>query len=165
MAKQSRVCETCGEQLKYSRKTKQWYCPQCLLSAYLTDQAQKEAMRRYRQSPKGVAAAQRYEQSEGGKTARERYLKSDKYKQRRKEYNDRLKEMLREAREVIGPRGARRTTPEEARHIEVSPIRDDIREFKMMAGHLPTIEDVKDWAGDYHITISDAEIQKLLQEL
>jgi len=164
MPQQQRTCSKCGEPLKYSRKTKQWYCPQCLLSAWLTDQAQKEAVRRYRQSPKGTEAAQRYEQSEKGKSAREKYLKSPKYKLRRKEYNERLKESLRIAREVIGPRGARKDTPEEARQFELLPIKNDIREFKTMAGHLPPIEDVKEWAEEYNITMSDVEAQKLLQE-
>lgn len=165
MAKQQqRTCPKCGGPLKYSRKTKQWYCPQCLLSAYLTDQAQKEAMRRYRQSQKGIEAAQRYEKSEKGKAAREKYLKSDKYKQRRREYNERLKESLRIAREVIGPRGARKGTPEEARQLELVPLKSDIREFKMMAGHLPDVSEVKEWAEEYNITINDAEAQKLLQE-
>lgn len=163
MAKKPPICEKCDEPKKYDRKRKVWYCPTCLLSAFLTDQAQRDSMKRYRQSEKGTEASQRYEQSEKGKVARQKYLKGEKYKQRRKEYNDRLKESLRIAREALGVhRGARPTQIEQERDLSI--IRKDVLEFTQMAGHTPTLEDVKDWAHEYDITLSDAEAQKLIQE-
>ena len=99
---ESKRCELHDRKLVYSRKLKAWFCKECLHASFLTQQAQQEATKRYRQSRKGRDAARRYEQSEGGKEARERYLKSAKYKARRSEYNKRLQESLRIARAVMG---------------------------------------------------------------
>lgn len=165
MPKKKQTCPKCNEVLVYSRKTRQWYCPKCLLGAHLTHQAQQESMRKYRQSEKGVDAAKKYEQSDKGKVARERYLKSDKYKAARKRYNENLKESLRIAREVIGPRGVREDTAEEARQLGLEPVRRDIREYQTLEGQPPAVEDVIEWADEYNIKISTLEAQKLLQEM
>lgn len=105
------LCERCGDALKYSRKKKEWYCPTCLLGSFLSDEAQKAAYKRYRQSPKGKASQKKWEESKKGKAARNKYLKSAKYRQRRKEYNDRLKESLRIARLAGVGRGERERLP------------------------------------------------------
>lgn len=164
MAKEKKRCPKCSEPLEYDRKSKQWVCKACLLSAYLTYQAQKEAQQRYRQSQKGIDASKRYEQSNKGKSAREKYLKSDKYKQRRKEYSERLKESLRIARESGAGRTSTKETPIEERLRRLDPVKTDIVEFTTMMGHPPSINDVKEWAAEYNVTLSDAEAQMLLKD-
>lgn len=110
--REEQPCERCGSALKYSPRKKVWYCPDCLHGAYLSDLAQKEAQKRYRQSQKGKKAEKKYEQTDKGKVTRDKYLKSAKYKQRRKEYNDRLKESLRIAREAGAHKGIREALPQ-----------------------------------------------------
>lgn len=152
-------CTTCGEPLTYSRKLRKWICEKCLYGAFLTDQAQRDAVKRYRQSDKGKASEKKYEQSEKGKTARERYLKSDKYKQRRREYNQRLKESLAIARAAMLPR-AKALTREE----KIVPLIDDIREFVSTSKHLPTPSDVVEWAeNEYQTKISTTEAETFIK--
>ena len=157
--KQKPTCKTCGTEMKYDRKLRKWVCPQCLYGAFLTEQAQREAIKRYRQSDKGIAAEKKYEQSEKGKVARERYLKSEKYKQRRREYNQRLKESLAIARQAMLPR-AKAITREE----KVAPLIDDIKEFARTAGHAPAPQDVIEWAADsYQTELSIADAQTFIK--
>ena len=157
---QTHLCETCNEPMTYSRKLRKWVCEKCLYGAFLTDQAQREAVKRYRQSEKGAAAEKKYEQSEKGKTARERYLKSEKYKQRRREYNERLKESLAIARRAMLPR-AKALTREE----KVLPLIDDIREFIASSKHTPLPSDVIEWAEDeYQTKISTAEAEIFIKQ-
>jgi len=154
-----RVCEKCGTELKYSRKLRKWVCPSCTLSAYLTDQAQRASVRRYRQSEKGIDAAKRYEQSEKGKVARKRYLSSEKYKQRRREYNQRLKESLAIARAAQLPRN-RKATEKEIKDKWNALARDikDSMNLKMR----PSVSDVITWAEDYGLKPTNAEAQNLI---
>ncbi len=153
------TCDKCNAQLEYNRKLKTWYCPECLHGAFLTDQAQREAVKRYRQSIKGKATEKKYEQSDKGKLARERYLKGGKYKQRRKEYNLRLKESLAIARAAMLPR-AKALSREE----RLVPLVDDIREFIQASKHSPKSTDVVEWAQDeYHTKITESEAQKFIE--
>ena len=163
-SKEPRLCPTCEGPLTYSRKLRRWICEQCLYGAYLTDQAQREAVKRYRDSEKGKASEKKYEQSEKGKTARERYLKSEKYKQRRREYNQRLKESLAIAR-AAEPERAKAITPAEKRVIdEHAALIQDIREYMDSYGRLPTPEAVKTSAlDDYNTKLTDEQARELLQ--
>jgi len=158
---QKHICETCGTEMKYDRKSKTYVCPSCLYGAFLTDQAQREAVKRYRQSEKGIAAEKKYEQSEKGKIARERYLKSEKYKQRRREYNQRLKESLAIARKALaGQPRAKAITREE----KIVPLIDEIREYQQMSKRLPSPSDVIEWAADGHQTnLSLNEAEQLIK--
>lgn len=163
MTEPNRVCKKHNTPLKYSRKLKTWYCPDCLHAAYLTYQAQQEAVKRYRGSEKGKDAQERYEQSEKGQTARNRYLKSAKYKQRRKEYNQRLKESLQIARaaRIGGPRiRVPRVVP-----TDLPPLVSDILEYQEMVGRSPSTADVKEWSNDlYKKSISTTEARKLIEQ-
>ena len=154
------ACDICGGELKYDRHSRKWLCPSCLYGAFLTDQAQRESIKRYRTSEKGIAAEKRYEQSEKGKIARERYLKSEKYKQRRREYNQRLKESLAIARAAQLPR-AKAETHEE----KLVPLIDDIREFIQTSKHAPLASDVVGWAEDeYQIKITPTEAEAFIKQ-
>ena len=101
------TCPKCGSRMTLYEPTGMYYCKPCLQASFLTDEAQKEAQKRYRQSSKGKIATHNYEQSEKGKVARLKYFKSPKYKQRRKEYNERIRESLRIARQAGTLRGQR----------------------------------------------------------
>ena len=159
MTKARKVCEKCGSVLKYDRRSKTYICPTCLYAAFLTDQAQRESVKRYRQSEKGKTAEKKYEQSEKGKTARDRYLKSEKYKQRRREYNQRLKESLAIARKAMLPRAKALTKEERMRDLV-----DAIKEYRQMSKRLPSPDDVIEWAEDEHrIKITTAEAQEFIK--
>jgi len=162
-AKVLHICPTCEGPLTYSRKLKRWICEQCLYGAFLTDQAQREAVKRYRESEKGKASEKKYEQSEKGKTARERYLKSEKYKQRRREYNQRLKESLAIARAAELER-AKKITPTEVRIAdERAALIQDIREYIDSYNRLPTPAAVKTQAEDYSLSLTDEQARELIQ--
>jgi len=155
------LCPTCGSEMKYDRHSRSWLCPQCLLGAFLTDQAQRASVKRYRQSEKGIAAEKKYEQSEKGKIARERYLKSEKYKQRRREYNQRLKESLAIARAgLAGQPRAKAITREE----KLATLIDAIREYQQMSKRPPSVSDVIEWAEDEHqVKITPTEAQEFIK--
>ncbi|MBU1067132.1 hypothetical protein KKE60_05065 [Patescibacteria group bacterium] len=157
--KKEHLCPTCNTEMKYDRKSRKWLCPSCLYGAFLSDQAQREAVKRYRQSEKGIAAEKKYEQSDKGKAARERYLKSDKYKQRRREYNQRLKESLAIARAAMLPR-AKAITREE----KLVPLINDIREFIATSKRAPLPSDVVEWAeNEYQARISEIEAETFIK--
>jgi len=159
--KKKHICEKCGSKLKYDRKTKTYFCPQCLFGAYLTDEAQRKAVKRYRQSDKGKEAERKYEQSEKGKTARQKYLKSEKYKQRRREYNQRLKESLAIAR-AAQLSGARKLTKAEQRD-KYAALMQDIKDFIDMMHRSPTAEEVKTWAEDYQLDLLTEDALELIK--
>ena len=158
---QKHICNVCGSEMKYDRHSRKWLCPACLLGAYLTDQAQRASVKRYRQSEKGIAAEKKYEQSEKGKIARERYLKSEKYKQRRREYNQRLKESLAIARAgLAGQPRAKAITREE----KLATLIDAIREYQQMSKRPPSVSDVIEWAEDEHqVKITPTEAQEFIK--
>jgi len=145
--------------MKYSRKLRKWYCPNCLLAAYLTDLAQRKSVKKYIHSEKGRASAKKYEQSEKGKKARQNYLKSEKYKQRRREYNQRLKESLAIARAAQLPQ-ARKLTEKETKD-KFNALARDVKD-SINLRIKPTVEDVKAWAEDYDLKITDTEAQNLI---
>lgn len=150
--------------LKYSKKEKTWYCPECLQAAYNSWKAQQEAVKRYRDTNKGKEAQGRYEKSEKGKTARERYLKSPKYKQRRKEHNQRVQESLQIARMAITGKPKPFKKPAEI-PADASPLLHDILEYMELISRSPSTADVKEWADDlYQKRISTAEAQKLIDQ-
>ncbi len=161
--KQKRLCPTCEEPLTYSRKLRRWICEECLYGAFLTDQAQREAVKRYRQTDKGKEAEKKYEQSDKGKTARERYLKSDKYKQRRREYNQRLKESLAIARAAHLERPKAVTAEEILATDERASLMQDIREYIDSQNRLPSIENVKTQAKDYGLELTDEQVRELIR--
>ena len=161
--KQKHICPTCEGEMTYSRKLRKWTCEQCLYGAFLTDQAQREAVKRYRDSEKGKAAEKKYEQSEKGKTARERYLKSEKYKQRRREYNQRLKESLAIARAAMPERAKALTPTEEETADERLALIQDIRGYIDSSNRLPTVEAVKTQAEDYNLKLTDEQARELIQ--
>lgn len=161
--KQKKICETCGSEMKCSRKLRKWICEQCLYGAFLTDQAQREAVRRYRQTEKGKESERKYELSEKGKTARERYLKSDKYKEARKRYNQRLKESLAIARQAELERAKALTEAEAKLEDERASIIQDIREFIDTMGRLPTIASVKTLAKEQDIKLTDEQAHELIR--
>ena len=149
-----RICPIHDKPLKYSRKAKTWYCPECLYSSFLTHQAQQEAVKRYRQSEKGKASERKYELSNKGQLAREKYLKSEKYKQRRREYNERLKESLRIARIARDERATAEKEVEVRRTSELMPLIQDIHEYTDIMGKLPSPREVVVWARDaYKISL------------
>lgn len=157
--KVTHICETCGTEKKYDKKSRKWLCPTCLYGAFLTDEAQREAVRRFRSSDKGKAAEKRYEESEKGKAARERYFKSEKYKQRRREYNQRLKESLAIARKAMLPR-AKAITREE----KLVPLIDAIKEFTSISKRAPEPTDVIEWAWDeYQVKITAQEAESFIK--
>ena len=156
------ICEKCGTAMKYDRHSRRWLCPYCLYAAYLTDQAQRASVRRYRESEKGKAAEKKYEHSEKGKIARERYLKSEKYKQRRREYNQRLKESLAIARSAQLPR-ARKLTEKEIKD-KFNALARDVKDAINLRIK-PSVEDVKAWAEDYGLKITNAEAQNLIDDV
>ena len=161
--KEKHICPTCEGEMVYSRKLRRWICEQCLYGAYLTDQAQREAVKRYRESEKGKASEKKYEQSDKGKTARERYLKSDKYKQRRREYNQRLKESLAIVR-AAGLERAKAITPAEERVAdEHAALIQDIREYIDSSNKLPSTEAVKTQAEEYGLELSNEQAHELIQ--
>lgn len=161
MTEPERTCTKHAKPLKFSRKLKTWYCPDCLLAAHLTHQAQQEAVKRYRESDKGKEAQKRYEQGKG-KDARQRYLKSGKYKERRKEYNQRIKESLQIARAArVGAPRMRKVVKELPPGSP--PIIADILEYQEMVGRSPSPTDVKEWSQDiYKKQITTAVAQKLI---
>ena len=158
--KHAHICPTCDKPMTYSRKLKKWICEPCLYGAFLTDQAQREAIKRYRQSEKGKETEKRYEQSKKGKVARERYYKSAKYKEARKRYNERLKESLAIARQAMLPR-AKALTREE----RLLPLIDDIREFIATTKRSPSPSDVAVWAEDeYQTKIPNSVAESLIKQ-
>ena len=162
--KEVSLCPTCGGKITYSRKLRKWICEPCLYGAYLTDQAQREAVKRYRQTEKGKEAEKKYEVSEKGKTARERYLKSEKYKQRRREYNQRLKESLAIARAAELDRAKALTSVEVMAADEQAPLIQDIHEYFDFRGHLPTPEDVRNWADtEYKLKLTAEQARELIR--
>lgn len=164
MPKTERKCPTCEGLLTYSRKLRKWICERCLYGAFLTDQAQREAVKRYRATEKGREAEKKYEQSEKGKIARERYLKSEKYKQRRREYNQRLKESLAIARAAQLERPKKITVEEEMVADERAGLISDIRSYIDTRGILPSIANIKDTAlEDYGLKLTDEQARELLQ--
>lgn len=162
--KKPRLCEVCGGELKYDRKLRKWTCPACLYGAFLTDQAQREAVKRYRESDKGKEAEKKYEQSEKGKVARERYFKSEKYKQRRREYNQRLKESLAIAREAHLERAKAFTQVEETLIDERAGLIQDIKEYIDSRGTSPLIANVVESAKEYSLKLTDEEARELIQQ-
>lgn len=159
-----RICPTCGGEMTYSRKLRKLVCEACLYGAFLTDQAQRESVKRYRQTDKGREAEKKYEQSKKGKTARERYLKSEKYKQRRREYNQRLKESLAIARAAELERAKKITTAEATAADEQASLIQDIREYIDLRGHTPSPEDVKTWADtEYNLRLTVEQARELTQ--
>jgi len=162
--KEEHTCPTCGSEMVYSDKLQKWICEQCLHGAFLTDQAQREAVRRYRQTEKGKEAEKKYEQSEKGKKARERYLKSAKYKAARKRYTQRLKESLAIARAAHLERPTALAKVEEAFADERAALIQDIREFIDSSNKLPTTTDVRTWAeSEYKLKLTDEQIRSLIQ--
>lgn len=163
--RQKRTCEACKGNLTYSRKLKQYVCKQCLFGAFLTDQSQRAAVKRYRQSEKGKATEKTYEQTEKGKITRNKYLKSEKYKQRRREYNQRLKESLAIARAAL-PERAKKITPIEMKAAdERLALISDIREYIDSATRSPSPSDVKTWAEtEYKMKITIEEAANLIQQ-
>ena len=164
MDKPKQMCLTHGRPLKYSRKEKTWYCPDCLYSSFLSWQAQQEAVKRYRESNKGKEAQKRYEDSESGQTARQRYLKSEKYKQRRREYNQRLKESLQIARAAHLERPTSQKEVERQVVSEMSPIVMDILEYQDTMGKSPTPTEVREWANEVYKTAISLDKAKELIE-
>jgi len=149
---EEKICTVHGTPLKYSRKARKYYCPECLYSSFLTHQAQQEAVKRYRQSEKGKASERKYELSEKGQAAREKYLKSEKYKQRRREYNERLKESLRIARIAREEKATTEKEVEVRRTSELMPLIQDIHEYADIMGRLPSPREVIVWARDAYKT-------------
>lgn len=150
MPKEKKVCPIHGVPLTYARKDKTYFCRDCLYSSFLTQRAQEESEKRYRQSPKGKASAKKYEVSEKGKKAREKYLKSPKYKQRRREYNQRLKESLQIARTAMLERATKEKVEEKLRTDAYMPLIQDIREYIDTMGKLPLPSEVIRWAKDVY---------------
>lgn len=161
-SKKKRTCEICGSSLKYSRKLKEWICEQCLYGAFLTDQAQREAVKRYRQTEKGKESERKYELSEKGKTARERYLKSEKYKAARKRYNLKLKESLAIARQAELER-TKKITEAEMLRDENAAIIQDIREFVDIYGREPAPSRVITQAREYNIELTHEDAIELIK--
>ncbi len=161
--KQERLCPTCEGELTYSRKLRKYICEQCLYGAFLTDQAQREAVKRYRATEKGKEAEKKYEQSEKGKVARERYLKSDKYKERRREYNQRLKESLAIARAAQLERPKALTEAEILATDDRAAIIQDIREFIDSQNRIPTVDNVRTLAEEYDLRLSDEQARELIR--
>lgn len=165
MPGEERICPMHNTPLKYSRKLRMWYCPDCLYASFLTHQAQQEAVKRYRQTEKGKAAEEKYEKSPKGKAAREKYLKSEKYKQRRREYNQRLKESLQIARIALAERATREKEEERQRTEELMPLIQDVREYLDTMGNLPSPSEVVKWARDaYGVTLSSNRVAKLINK-
>lgn len=161
----SKTCSIHNKRLTYSRKHKSWYCKDCLYASFLTYQAQRDAVKRYRDTEKGKAAEKTYELSEKGKTSRERYLKSEKYKQRRREYNQRLQESLRIARVVLAEKATREKEEERIRTDEFIPLIQDIREYADVFGMLPSITEVYKWARDAHgLILSTDKVAELIDK-
>ena len=161
MTTKKHICEKCGSKMKYDRRSKTYLCPSCLYGAFLTDQAQRACVKRYRESEKGKDAEKRYEQTEKGKIARERYLKSEKYKQRRKEYNERLKESLAIARAgLAGQPRAKAPTREE----KLITLVDAVQEYHQLTKRWPSPSNVMGWAEDEHqVKITPAEAQEFIR--
>lgn len=159
------ICPTHNKPLKYSKKLRKWYCPECLYSSFLTHQAQQEAVKRYRQSEKGKESERKYELSEKGQIARDKYLKSEKYKQRRREYNERLKESLRIARMARDERATAEKEVEVRRTSELMPLIQDIHEYMDIMGRLPLPHEVVVWARDaYKISILPDRAAALIRQ-
>lgn len=141
----------------------QWYCEACLYSSHLTYQAQKNAVKRWRQSDKGVESEKTYEQSDKGKKARERYLKSPKYKAARKAYNERLKESLAIARSVR-VESAKGLTQVEMDVPVLAGLISEIREYIDNYTKPPTVKAVIDTAKrDYNTTIDEDKAKELIK--
>lgn len=162
--KPKQECEKHNIPLKYSRKHKTWYCPECLQAAYNAWKSQQASVKRYRDSDKGKEAQERYENSEKGKAARNRYLKSAKYKQRRKEHNQRTQDSLRIARLAItGAPKLRRVVQEPP--TDAPPLLHDILEYMELVGRSPSPLDVKEWSTDlYKQSVTTAEATQLIEQ-
>lgn len=160
--KKKYLCPTCDTEMTYSRKLRKWVCEQCLYGAYLTDQAQREAVKRYRLTEKGKESEKKYEQSEGGKTARGRYLKSEKYKAARKRYNQRLKESLAIARQAELER-TKKITEAEMLRDEHAAVIQDIREFIDTYGREPAPKKVIAQAREYNIELTHEGAAELIK--
>lgn len=160
---EKKLCTVHNKPLYFSKTLKAWYCKDCLYSAHLTHKAQKDAIKRYRQSSKGRTKTKEWEHSETGKKARERYLHSEKYKAARRTYNQHLKEALAIARAAHLER-AKELTPIEIAE-PYAALLTDIREYSDTQGHLPTAANVVKVAKeDYKQTISTAKASELITQ-
>ena len=156
----------CAEHNKAMIKIKgQYYCPDCIYSSHLTYTAQKEAVKRWRQSDKGVESEKQYEQSDKGKLARSKYLHSDKYKAARRAYNQRLKESLTIARIALkGTSGSSKLTTSELQVASgLDGLLAEIREFLDENSTSPTVANVVATAKrDYNQIITEAKAKELI---
>lgn len=164
MTKTEHVCPSHSTPMKYNRKLKMWYCSACLQAAYVSYQAQQEAVKRYRGSEKGKTAQGRYEESEKGQTARQRYLHSEKYKTARRAYNQRLKESLAIARAAKLERTSTERAVERTRTDISSTLIQDIQEYLDTMGRRPSTTEVKEWSYDIYQTPITTERAKDLIE-
>lgn len=154
------ICSTHNEEMVKVKG--QWYCKSCLYSSHLTHTAQKNAVKRWRQSDVGKESEKRYEQSEKGKASRDRYFKSEKYKEARRRYNERLKESLAIARSVR-TESAKSLTPVEMSVPELAGLLAEIREYNDSYLKPPTVKSVIETAKrDYNAVIDEAKAKALI---
>ena len=165
MSDSRRLCPKHETPLKYSQKLRTWYCKPCLESAYLSYQAQQEAVKRYRDSKKGKTAQEGYEKSEKGQIARQRYLHSEKYKAARRAYNQRLKESLQIARAAKLERPSTERNVERIRTTELTPLIQDIREYLDTMVRRPSTTEVMEWSKDIYETKITTERAKELIDI
>jgi hypothetical protein len=156
---QAPICDIHGE--PKVKLHNQWYCKTCLYNSHLTVQAQKNAVKRWRQSEKGKVSEKTYEQGKG-KAARDRYLHSDKYKAARKRYNERLKESLAITRSVR-VESAKGITQVELDVPILSGLVAEIREYYDNYSKVPSVANIIQTAKrDYNTIIDEVKAKELI---
>ena len=163
MARKAEIAPICEIHNEAKVKLKdQWWCKSCIYGSHLTYQAQKDAVKNWRQSDKGITSEKEYEQSDKGKVARGRYLHSDKYKAARKAYNERLKESLAIARSVR-VESAKGKTQVEIDIPVLSGLISEIREYYDNYNKAPATKNVIDTAKrDYNTVIDKDKAEELI---
>lgn len=164
MARKKEVVPVCAKHQEPMVKVQgQYYCKKCVYGSFLTDQAQKSSVKRYRESDAGKKSEKEYEQSEKGQVARGRYFHSEKYKAARRAYNQRLKESLSIAR--AAHIGAGQAKPEELRvTLGLEGLMAEIREYIDQYLKPPTVANVIATAKrDYNQIIDEKRAKELIE--
>jgi hypothetical protein len=159
MTRKTEVAPTCPihNEVKVKLHDKYW-CKSCIYGSHLTVQAQKSAVKNWRQSPKGITSEKEYEQgpSKDPGGARYRYLHSDKYKTARKAYNERLKDSLAIARSVRTA-SAKGITQIETEVPILNGLVSEIREYLDRYQKAPSVKTIIDTAKKDYNTIIDKD--------
>jgi len=157
-----KVCSKHGETLV--KIGKDWYCKSCLHAAHLTNEAQKEAQRRWRQSSRGKQKVREWATGPGKET-RERYLKGPKGMAKRLELRKKYNEQLKEAQAISRAGGHDRGTTFTSEQLsqKLAALARDIWDTGSWR-QKPTVDEVIKNAATYGLELTHDQAQKLIDE-